>query len=413
MIRTEQLSVGYGNKVVVENINMEALRGQLICLLGPNGSGKSTILRSLCGFLSPVGGAIYLKETSSVGLKTEELAKTMAVVLTERLSPGLMTGFEIASMGRYPHTGFFGKLSKEDIEKTWGALRLVHAEKIADRFFTELSDGQKQKILLARALVQEPEIIVLDEPTTHLDVRHRMEVMSILNNLTKEKGITVILSLHEIDLALKSCEVAILVKQNKILACGAPEDIIKEHTISNLFDITGANYNDLLGTVELANEQSPKAFVVAGAGTGTKIFRLLSKRGYGAVTGVIHENDVDCYIAKTIGMTVISESAFEKISNTSYKAAQKWIEKSEFVIDTGFPIGVLNEQNIPLIRYAISLGKVVFTTRAKTECEQLFGALAQHLKCCESLNELIPSHSPWNDHSVEGEQLTNVSSGAS
>lgn len=393
IIQTEELAVGYGDKKVVENINIEALKGQFICLLGPNGSGKSTILRSICGFLAPVSGKIFLKEQDVTQLKTNTLAETMAVVLTDRLSPGLMTGFEIAAMGRYPHTGFFGKLSEIDIEKTWEALHLVNAQDIAHRFFNELSDGQKQKLLLARALVQEPEVIVLDEPTTHLDVRHRMEVMNILNTLTKEKGITVILSLHEIDLALKSCDIAILIKDNKILDYGPPEDVIQEDTITNLFDIRSAHYSEFLGTVELTNDFPPSTFVVAGGGTGTRIFRALTKKGYGVATGILHENDVDYYIAKTIGTPLVSEMPFNEIREHTMKVAQKQIEQSERVIDSAFPIGSLNKQNIDLISHAVSIGKPVYSLRSKEECEEIYGKQAANIQTFENMNEMMQSFS--------------------
>lgn len=393
IIKTEELAVGYGDKKVVENINIEALKGQFICLLGPNGSGKSTILRSLCGFLAPVGGKIFLKTRDISQIKTNTLAETMAVVLTDRLSPGLMTGFDIAALGRYPHTGFFGKLSQEDIEKTWEALHLVNAQDIAHRFFNELSDGQKQKLLLARALVQEPEVIILDEPTTHLDVRHRMEVMNILNTLTKEKGITVILSLHEIDLALKSCDIAILIKNNKILDYGPPEDIIQEDTMTNLFDIRSAHYNEFLGTVELTNDFPPSTFVVAGGGTGTRIFRALTKKGYGVATGILHENDVDYYIAKTIGTPLVSEMPFRDIREHTVKVAQKQIEQLERVVDTAFPIGSLNKQNIDLILYAVSIGKPVYSLRSRQECEDVCGEQAANVQTFENMNEMLQSFS--------------------
>ncbi|CEO88732.1 ABC transporter ATP-binding protein [Syntrophaceticus schinkii] len=259
VLQTKELAVGYGSRTVVDGVNLEALKGQFICLLGPNGSGKSTILRCLAGLLSPLKGSVYLKGDVLYRLEPKDLSRIMAVVLTERLSPGLVTVFDIAAMGRYPYTNFFGHFSEEDTQKTWEALHLVNAHELADRYFSELSDGEKQKVLLARALVQEPEVIVLDEPTTHLDVKHRVEVMEILRQLTKEKGITVILSLHEIDLALKSCETALLVKNGKILAYGPPEAILDEEMVADLYDIESAHFSLSLGGMELINSGGPRS----------------------------------------------------------------------------------------------------------------------------------------------------------
>lgn len=391
VIKTQELAVGYGSKAVVEGINLEALKGQLICLLGPNGSGKSTILRSLSGLLAPVQGAIYIKGQTLSQLKSGELAKTLAVVLTERLSPGLMTAFEIAAMGRYPHTDFFGRLTDKDINKTREVLRLVNAEDIAERYFSELSDGEKQKVLLARALAQEPELIVLDEPTTHLDVRHRFEVLAILSRLCKEKGITVILSLHEVDLALKNCDIAILMKNSKILGYGPPEDIVKEETINELYDISCAHFNDFLGTMELSNSNNSSAsiYVIAGAGSGTRIYRMLTKHGYGIYTGIIHENDVDYHIARSIGAIIVSEKSFEEISNKAFSVAAKYIEKAQHIIDAGYPVGPLNKLNLDLTLRALQLGKVIYTLRDRKDSESLYGHYAQKIIHCQSIASII------------------------
>ena len=269
VIFTENLNVGYDKKVVVEQVNICANRGELICLLGPNGSGKSTILRTLTGLQPPVTGRVEINGMDIATIKKAELAKKMAIVLTEQVSLGLLTVFEIASMGRYPHTNFMGKLSKEDESIVDEALDLVDAGMLKNRYYFELSDGEKQKVMIARALVQEPELIVLDEPTSHLDVRHKVEVVSILRKLCLEKGITVVLSLHDIDIAIKGCQKILLIEKGKVKAQGTPEEIIKTGTIQNLYSIEGATYNELLGCLEFCSPVVPEVFITGGNGTGT------------------------------------------------------------------------------------------------------------------------------------------------
>lgn len=390
VMETRDLAVGYGRKTVVAGINQEMLKGQFVSLLGPNGTGKTTILRSLARLLYPLKGAIYLNDRMLSGLKSNELAKTVAVVLTERLSPGLITAFEFAAMGRHPYTGFLGRLSEEDTQKTKEALILVNAGDIADRYFNELSDGEKQKVLLARALVQEPRVMILDEPTLHLDLRHRIELIAILRRFCRERGITVIVSLHDVDVALKISDLIILVKDGNIMDYGPPEEIIKEETIARLYDLDCARFNSRLGTIELMNNSNGKmVFVVAGGGNGTPVYRLLSKNGFNIITGVIHENDIDYHVARSIGSTVIGERSFKKISNRNLERSFALLEKVDHVIDSGFPIGSSNSSNIKLALKAVEEGKQVYTLRNWKAACGLYGESAENLIYCDGPQSIL------------------------
>ncbi|MCD6305423.1 MAG: ABC transporter ATP-binding protein [Deltaproteobacteria bacterium] len=384
------LAVGYGRKTVVAGINQEMLKGQFICLLGPNGSGKTTILRTLSRLLSPLKGAVYLNGRMLNDLNSVELAKALAVVLTERLSPGLITAFEFSAMGRHPYTGFLGRLSEEDIRKTEEALLLVNAGDISDRYFNELSDGERQKVILARALAQEPEVIVLDEPTLHLDLKHRIELIAILRRFSREKGITVIVSLHDVDIALKIAETVILVKDGTITECGPPEEVVKEETIARLYDLNYAHYSNCLGAMELkANGDGAAVYVVAGGGTGTAVYRLLSKHGFNIITGVIHENDIDCHVARSIGAKVISEKPFGNIRKGKLHRSFAFLEKAECLIDSGFPIGPSNRRNLKLVLKAIERKKRVYTLRHRKPAGDLFGECAQELFYCQGVTSVL------------------------
>ncbi|SHF26402.1 CobN/Magnesium Chelatase [Desulfofundulus australicus DSM 11792] len=241
--------------------------------------------------------------------------------------------------------------------------------------------------MLARALAQEPELIILDEPTTHLDVKHRLEVMAILRQLTREKGIAVILSLHEIDLALKSCAIAMLVKDGKILACGPPEEVLDEDTVTELYDIDSAYFSDCLGGMELRNNGGAPVYVLGGAGSGARVYRMLSKHGFGVVTGVIHENDVDYHVGKAIGATLIEEKSFEEIGDSSFERAVELIRRAARVIDAGFPVGSLNLRNLDLIRLVLAQDRTVYTLRGKRETEELYGEVGSQFIHCHSLGD--------------------------
>ena len=204
------------------------------------------------------------------------LAKKLAVVLTERIKGELLTCRDVVSTGRYPYTNSLGILSEEDREKVSRAMERVHALDLAERDFTAISDGQRQRILLARAICQEPEILVLDEPTSFLDIRHKLELLSILRSMAKEKRITVILSLHEIDLAQKISDKILCVSGDVIEHFGTPEEIFRPEIIDRLYGIEPGTYNITFGSVEMPRPAGePDVFVIAGCGTGTPVFRRL------------------------------------------------------------------------------------------------------------------------------------------
>ncbi len=390
VMETHGLAVGYGTRTVVADINQVMLKGQFVCLLGPNGSGKTTILRSLSRLLSPLKGAIYLDGRMLCDLAPQELARSLAVVLTERLSPGLVTAFEFVAMGRYPYTGFLGRLSEQDVEKIQESLRLVNATDIADRYFDELSDGERQKVLVARALAQEPEVIILDEPTIHLDLKHRIELMAILRDFCKKKEITVIISLHDVDLALKISEIVVLVKDGEIMAWGPPDEVLKEDMVARLYDLDCARFDRKLGTIELINSSNGRtAFVVAGGGTGTPIYRILSRSGLRLMTGVIHENDIDYHIARSVGATVICEKPFRKIKESRLRRSSTLLEKIDDVIDSGFPIGSSNKRNLKLILNAVEAGKRVYTLRSRRAAHNLYGESAEKLIYCHNARSVL------------------------
>lgn len=389
ILETKSLSVGYGNKVVVDNLQIEGEEGVLLCILGPNGAGKTTILRTLAGLLQPVEGAVCIKGNEISNIDSKSLAKELSVVLTNKFDGGLMTVFEVASMGRYPHTGFFGKLTKKDTEKVIDALKTVNAIHLIHRYFDELSDGEKQKVLIARALVQEPDIIILDEPTSHLDIKHRLELVEILKVLSREKGISVILSLHEIDIALKSCDKVVLVNKNTVIAYGTVEEVVNEEIIKELYSIEDANFNNLLGSIELFNRSKANIFVTGGGGSGTSIYRVLTKYGIGFSTGIIHENDVDYEIARTMGVNIESAKAFQDINDLNISRSKKMIKDSNIFIDTDYPIGNINKRNLELTRYAINMGKKVLSLRSIEDINIIYNGQSENILYMESISSLV------------------------
>jgi iron complex transport system ATP-binding protein len=356
VLEARGLDAGYDGKIVIAGLNIAAMRGQVICLLGPNGSGKSTILHTLAGLLEPVRGAVYVGGQRIERMKPVDKAKSMAAALTERPSIPMASVFEVAAMGRTPHTGFFGKLSAEDRRVVGESLEVAGAAELSGRQYYSLSDGEKQKVMIARALAQQPRLVILDEPTSHLDIKHKIEVMRILNRLSRERQLTVILALHDIDIALKACEYVLLVKDGHIYAAGRPEEVIDDESVNRLYGIEGAFYDPLLGGAELRNELPPHVFIVAGAGTGAPLYRAVSRMGAGIATGILHRNDIDFRIACDMRLTIVAEDSFKPIGEDKVIAAWNLMRNAAIIVDSGFPEGDFNRENTALLRRAAAAG---------------------------------------------------------
>ena len=249
-IETENLSVGYDGKPLIEHIGIRVRRGEVLTLIGPNGSGKSTILKSIVGQLKLIAGTILLDREDMAARSRNDIAKRMAILMTERLQPELMTCRDMVSTGRYPYTGRLGLLSEEDKKIVQDALLKVHGEELAERPFTAISDGQRQRILLARALCQQPQIIILDEPTSFLDIRYKLELLTILKTMVREKNLAVIMSLHELDLAERVSDTVVCVSGDRIDRIGTPDEIFTKEYIASLYHMEPGKYDRCFDTLE-------------------------------------------------------------------------------------------------------------------------------------------------------------------
>ena len=357
--QTSQLTVGYDGKPLIRDITINIEKGEIVTLIGPNGAGKSTILKSITRQLKAIAGTVVLDGQSLRSLSHRELATRMAVVLTERMKPELMTCRDIVATGRYPYTGRLGLLTREDEKKVSAAMETVHAGELSHRDFNAISDGQRQRILLARAICQEPEIIILDEPTSYLDIRHKLELLSILRSMAKEKGITVIMSLHEIDLAQKISDKIICVKGDTIGSYGTPEEVFDEEKIRQLYDIAEGYFDPCFGSIELPRPRgNPEILVLSSCGSGMGVYRRLQKENIPFCAGILYTNDLDYRLARLLASEVITERPFHEIGDAAFDRAMAWINRCPGVIDAGCEIGPCNRRMEELLDAAKALGKL-------------------------------------------------------
>ena len=339
----KDLSVGYNGNSLIRDINIGINKGEIVTLIGPNGSGKSTILKSITRQLKVVRGNVFFDDTSLLKLPYKELASKMAVVLTDRIKTELMTCHDIVATGRYPYTGRLGILTQEDECLVEEAMQAVHAQELGNRDFNAISDGQKQRVLLARAICQDTDVIVLDEPTSFLDVKYKLELLSILERMARQKKITVIMSLHEIDLAQKISDKIICVKGETISHYGSPEEVFTEEIIRELYGINNGYFDPLFGSIELpAPEGEPEVFVISSGGTGIPVYRRLQKEHIPFAAGILYENDMDYRLARLLAAEVITEEPFEEIREETLQKAFETIGKCKRVINAGVKIGTWN-----------------------------------------------------------------------
>lgn len=239
-ISTQQLSIGYrksnNNKVVQSNINIDLTEGEIISLIGPNGCGKSTLIRTLAGLQAPLLGSVIVQNQSISKLSSREKAKKIALVLTEKLQIEYAKVIDIVRLGQIPHTKWYGKLSNVANKLIENALDTVQIYDKKNQYIHELSDGERQRVLIAKALAQDTPIILLDEPTAHLDLPSRITTIKLLTRLAKEKQKTIILSTHEIELALQMTDRIGLMQKGKSIVMDTPEEIIKNQQINHAFD---------------------------------------------------------------------------------------------------------------------------------------------------------------------------------
>ena len=357
--QTKNLAVGYDGQTLIRDITIGVEKGEIVTLIGPNGAGKSTILKSITRQLKTIAGTVTIDRSDLKRLSLKELATRMAVVLTERMKPELMTCRDIVATGRYPYTGRLGILTAEDEKKVDSAMEAVHALELADRDFNAISDGQRQRILLARAICQEPEIIILDEPTSFLDIRHKLELLSILRGMAKEKGITVILSLHEIDLAQKVSDKILCVKGETIDTYGTPEQVFDEDNIRALYDIEQGFFDPCFGSIELPRPMGePRILVLSACGTGIPVYRALQKKNLPFCAGVLYTNDLDYRLARLLASEVVTEKPFHEIGDAAFNRAMELVQQCDTVIDAGVEIGPCNQRMEEILRAARAQNKL-------------------------------------------------------
>ena len=285
VLKTHNLSIGYAPKrqtphVVADQISVTLERGEFVCLLGPNGAGKSTLMRTLVGMQVPLAGAVQLMDRDVSALSAQELAQLLSVVLTDRVQVGILSVRDLVALGRYPYTDWTGRLTDEDDAVIDWAIAAANAQNLVARNVGALSDGERQKVMIARALAQEPEVMVLDEPTAFLDLPRRVEMMALLQKLAHETNKAILLSTHDLDLALRSADRIWLLPQGGPLQVGAPEDLILNGAFERAFQSDGVHFDAGSGAFQIQAQLGASVVLVGEGQVAYWTRRALERAGF-------------------------------------------------------------------------------------------------------------------------------------
>jgi len=283
-LHTKELTIGYQDKTLLSNLNLTINKGEMICLIGANGSGKSTLIRTLLGLTPAINGTVFIQDKPLANLNLKELAKHISIVLTNAVPLSNFTVYEMVSLGRTPHTNWLGKLSKEDLSSIKKAMEMVHVTTFANRQVTSLSDGERQRVMVAKALAQDTALIILDEPTAHLDIANRVALLSLLKKVAKEAHKGILLSTHELELAIQIADNIWLLDTKQELLKGAPEDLVLSGVIEEAFKSDAVNFDLNSGSFKIEYKPDKEIFL---KGNGKLLFwteQALQKEGFKITT---------------------------------------------------------------------------------------------------------------------------------
>ncbi|MCQ1528444.1 heme ABC transporter ATP-binding protein [Lutispora saccharofermentans] len=326
-ISAEHLGFCYGNKEVLKNINLKIKEGSFISIIGPNGSGKSTLLKTLSGFLKPQRGAVLIGEENLKELSQREISKRLSMVPQNILLEFDFKVKDIVLMGRHPYIKRLKGETPEDIKIVEKAMRYTNILEFSDRLYNELSGGEKQRVILAQALAQQPRVLLLDEPISHLDLQHQVEILDLIKRMSMEEGLASIAVLHDLNMASAYSDHIVMLKAGEIFCEGEPEKVLTAENIAHVFNtdvtvsknpVTGKTYIYPISTIP-KKKRDTKIHIICGGGSGSKLIKELADNGFTVSTGVLNIGDSDWAASKEYELDVAEETPFLNITQKAYE----------------------------------------------------------------------------------------------
>ena len=345
----------YGSTKILSNISLNVKPGCFIGILGPNGSGKTTLLKSISRVLKPQEGSILIDTEDIYSLKPKQVAQKMAVVPQYNDIGFNFSAMDVVLMGRNPHLGDFQMESQKDVAIAKNAMEITNTWTLADRPINELSGGEAQRVIIARAIAQEPKILLLDEPMSHLDIINQIELMDLVKTLCDKNNLAVLAVIHDLNMASRYCDTILLLKEGTIFALGTVEEVMTPENILNVFGVnsiirknpvTNSPYVIPLSPKKFSKEKNVSIHVICGAGTGTTILKTFHDEGYSVSAGVLNVADSDFETCELLKILSISDPPFSDITDKAHEANIVMIKNANIIILTDVPFGLGNIKNI-------------------------------------------------------------------
>ena len=359
----EDVDCFYDSVRILENVRFSVKTGTFLGILGPNGSGKTTLLKSISRVLKPRKGAILLDDVNVYKMKGSEAAKHMAVVPQDSSVAFSFTALQVVLMGRAPHLSRLQTEGEKDIAIAKKSMEYTSTWNLADRLITELSGGERQRVIIARALTQEPTILLLDEPTSHLDISNQLEIMDLLKQLCRDKKLLIVGVFHDFNLAARYCDEVILLKKGKIVAAGKTSEILTEENIKEVFGIdvivNKHPVTDLPFVIPISKPKDQKQknlsiHLICGAGTGSTLMKVLIDSGYNLTVGILNVLDTDFATAQYLKIPVVTEAPFSPATEKAHAANLNMISNANIVVLTSVPFGLGNLRNLEAAKEALT-----------------------------------------------------------
>jgi iron complex transport system ATP-binding protein len=355
----------YGSNKILSDITIEVKPGCFLGIIGPNGSGKTTLLKSISRVLKPHGGSVLIDKEDIYKLNPKMVAQKMAVVPQFSNVGFDFSVMDVVLMGRNPHMGDFQMETAKDVEIARKAMELTNTWKFANRPINQLSGGEAQRVIIARAIAQEPKILLLDEPMSHLDIINQIELMDLVKGLCVKNGLAVLAVIHDLNMASRYCDMILMLKEGKIYALGPVNEVMTTQNIQNVFGVDAIVRKNLVTNSPYVIPLSPKKpfedkkctiHVICGAGTGTQLLKTFQDEGYNVTAGVLNVADSDLETCELLKVTSVSDPPFSAITNESHEANVGMVKNANIVVLTSVPFGLGNIKNIEAAIEAVKSG---------------------------------------------------------